>query len=100
MAQRAGSYTLSSEADADVEQIARDSLEKWGLPQVERYISGMHESFERLSEFPRMGRDASGVRNGYKRMEVGSHVVFYLRRGADILIVRVLHQRMLHESYL
>lgn len=75
-AQRVGSYTLSNEADADVEQIARDSLKRWGLPQAERYIFGLHDAFERLSEFPRMGRNASGVRNGYMRMEVGSHTVF------------------------
>jgi len=95
-----GSYTLSNEADADIEQIARDSLEKWGLPQAERYIFSLHEAFERLSEFPRMGRDASSVRSGYMRMEVGSHTVFYLQVDADILIVRVLHQRMLPDDYL
>jgi plasmid stabilization system protein ParE len=35
------------------------------------------------------------VRNGLRRFEVGSHVVFYNSGTEDILIIRVLHQRML-----
>ncbi len=72
----------------------------WGVPQAERYILSLHEAFERLSELPHMGRDASGVRSGYMRVEVGSHTVFYLQVDAGILIVRVLHQRMLPDNYL
>ena len=88
------SYTLSGEADADIEGIAQDSLQRWGLAHTEKYILGFHEAFQRLAEFPDIGRNASYIRSGYMRMETASHSVFYRKTEGGLLIVRVLHQRM------
>jgi toxin ParE1/3/4 len=89
-----GNYTLSREADADIESIAEASLRQWGLTSAEKYILGLHETFQMLVEFPDLGRDASHIRPGYRKIETASHSVFYRKIGADVLIVRVLHQRM------
>lgn len=43
------------------------------------------------------GREAGAVREGYATYRTGSHVVFFRRvddGGADIEIVRILHERM------
>jgi toxin ParE1/3/4 len=89
-----GSYTLSGEADADIENIAEDPLRQWGLAQAEKYVLGLHETFMMLVEFPDLGRDASDIRPGYRKIESASHSVFYKRTEDGVLIVRVLHQRM------
>jgi toxin ParE1/3/4 len=94
MARGIGSYTLSRKADADVQDIAEESVKRWGLARAEQYILALHEAFERLAKFPNLGRDASEIRPGYLRMESGSHSVFYRKTKSGVLIVRVLHERM------
>lgn len=89
-----GSYTLSGEADADIETIAEASLQQWGLVAAEKHILGLHAALQRLAEFPDLGRDASPIRSGYRRIEIASHSVFYRKTADGVLIVRVLHQRM------
>ena len=69
-------------------------MKRWGLARAEQYIHALHEAFERLAEFPNLGRDASDIRPGYLRMGSGSHSVFYRKTERGILIVRVLHERM------
>jgi toxin ParE1/3/4 len=95
-----GSYALSGEADADIENIAEVSLQQWGLVRAERYILELHDAFRRLADFPDLGRDASLVRFGYRKIEVAGHSVFYRRVEDSVLIVRVLHQRMDFERHL
>ena len=89
-----GSYTLSQKADDDIMHIARASVQQWGLARAERYILNLHEAFERLAEFPDMGRAVDEIRPGYLLMESASHVIFYRKTETGILIVRVLHERM------
>ena len=93
-------YTLTEEADSDVERIARDSVDKWGWTQAERYVSQLHHAFETIAQFPGIGRDVSHLRDGYLRFEHASHSVFYRRMEGGILIVRILHSRMLAELHL
>ena len=51
--------------------------------------------FQQLAASPTKGRDCSDVRHGYRKITVGSHVVFYRqKRNDEIEIVRVLHGRM------
>ena len=88
------SYTLSQKADYDILYIARTSVQQWGLARAERYILSLHEAFERLAEFPDMGRNADEIRPGYLQMESASHAIFYRKTETGILIVRVLHERM------
>ena len=89
-----GSYTLSQKADDDILSIARTSVQQWGLARAERYILSLHEAFERLAEFPAMGRNADEIRPGYLQIESASHAIFYRKIETGILIVRVLHERM------
>jgi len=39
------------------------------------------------------------VRRGLRRMEHGRHVIFYRRDTRDIIVTRVLHQRMLPDRH-
>ncbi len=89
-----GSYALSGAADADILYIARDSLKHWGPARAERYILGLHETFERLADFPDMGRTVDEIRPGYMRMDSLSHSIFYRKTETGILVMCVLHERM------
>ncbi len=93
-------YSLSVEADRDIEDIVRFTVDRWGWPQAERYTSGLHSTFGTLARFPALGRSIDHVRAGYRRLEYGSHSVFYREQTGGVLIVRVLHRRMPAEGRL
>ncbi|MBN8873731.1 MAG: type II toxin-antitoxin system RelE/ParE family toxin [Rhodospirillales bacterium] len=89
-----GDYRLTVAAENDIRAIARDSLQRWGIPRAEAYVLGLHETFGRLAAFPGLGRSADDLRPGYFRLESGRHVVFFVKQTSGVLIVRVLHERM------
>jgi toxin ParE1/3/4 len=95
------SFSLTNRAIADVLEIGRYTEEHWGQVQRDRYLTLLDESFSSLAQNPDQGLDCSDIKTGYKRKNVGSHVIFY-RQIADnkIQIVRVLHGRMDYASHL
>lgn len=93
-------YVLSKEADDDILQIGRDSIDRWGWDRTERYLEDLHHAFETLAEFPALGKGADHIREGYRRFESGSHSVFYREMEFGVLIVRILHNRMMPKIHL
>ncbi len=71
-----------------------------GFARAEKYILGLHQTFRMLADFPDLGRDASHIRAGYRKIETASHSVFYRKTDYGVLIMRVLHQRMDFVRYL
>lgn len=92
-------YTLTKAADADLAEVARFTVERWGYRQAETYLLAFDDAFQWLAASPDTGRPFM-EREGYFRYETGSHVVFYRKQASGILIVRVLHQRMEPRRYL
>ena len=93
-------YRLTLEADRDIEEIARESIKRWGWERAETYVADLHRAFDLLSTFPELGRNIGHVRPGYRRLERGSHVIFYMRADGGVLIVRLLHRRMESRKHL
>ncbi|MFS3137654.1 type II toxin-antitoxin system RelE/ParE family toxin [Gluconacetobacter sacchari] len=94
------SYTLSGEADSDVQGIIALSIRNWGWARAERYILELHAAFETLATYPDMGVDVGDLRSGYFRFVHDSHAVFYRKTDDGIFVVRVLHQRQEPKHYL
>jgi len=88
-------YRLTVEAHSDLVEIALYTQDRWGERQEEAYISQLYDRFAALSDNPLLGRPCDDVRPGLRRVEEGSHVVFFERDGDEVLVVRVLHERML-----
>ena len=88
------SYTLSVRADSDIEEIARSSAAEWGRERAEAYILALHNTCLTLAAFPELGRDSGHIREGYRRIGSGSHIIFYRVESDEVLVVRVLHQSM------
>lgn len=93
-------YRLSREADRDIEDLARFTADRWGFAQAETYLVGLHEAFEALATFPELGRRVDHLRAGYRRLERGSHSIYYVVSAEGVTIVRVLHGRMRPEGRL
>lgn len=91
------SYRYSKLARLDLIEIGDYTLDQWGVEQTLRYIGSLEDCFQRIAENPGIGRQCDRIREGYRRIEHGKHVVFYRIDSEGILILRILHQRMLPE---
>ena len=87
-------FVLSPAAQADLEDIWRYSVERWSPAQAERYVLAIRGACDDLASGVQAGQDADDIRDGYRKLRVGSHVLFFRRSGAVIDVVRILHQRM------
>ncbi len=87
-------YRLSRKAESDIGDIARYTIEQFGIEQARTYRDSMIACFQSLAENPGIGRKVDKIREGYRRFDHRSHVIFYKSDGQDMLVVRVLHKRM------
>ena len=86
---------FSPAAKDDLSAIWDYTVHNWGVAQAERYILGIREACEALAEGRRKGSNADNIRPGYRKLSVGSHVLFFrVMGGGEIDVVRILHQRM------
>ncbi len=95
-----GSYRLSRRAKADLISIYRWSEEMFGRGQADRYAARLTEVFALIAAFPGLGYSADHVKRGLRRIDVGSHAVFYRKTASGVLILAVLHQRMRPDLHL
>jgi toxin ParE1/3/4 len=87
-------HVLTPAAQADLEDIWRYSVQQWSFAQAERYIRAISDACEDLASGAQKGQDAGDIRAGYRKLKVGSHILFFRWAGDTIDIVRILHQRM------
>lgn len=88
-------FTLTNLAKADLKEIAKFTQHRWGREQGDLYLQMLDVSFQQLADNPLKGKDCSDIRIGYRKFNVGSHVIFYRQTLADTIeIVRVLHGHM------
>jgi toxin ParE1/3/4 len=79
--------------------IGHYTFHKWGKAQAARYIGELEVCCQTLADNPALGRLCDDVRPSLRRHEHGRHVVFYRQGRGDILISRILHQRMLPDRH-
>jgi len=89
-----GKFHLTNRAVTDLSDIADFTIQSFGIEQARFYRDGLNNCFEILADNPHLGRSAAELAPNLKRSEYQSHVVFYVPRNTDILIIRILHQRM------
>lgn len=87
-------FTLTRQADADLDGIARYTLSQHGNQQCALYLDELETSFELLAQYPDMGRACDEIKSGLRKHEHERHVVFYAQKPYGIRILRVLHERM------
>jgi toxin ParE1/3/4 len=85
-------------AEADLLDVGLYTRRTWDQRQCDRYLRELEERCYQLANDPKRGRPCDEIRPGLRRIRVGKHVVFYREEPGDILVSRVLHERMLPES--
>lgn len=86
-------YRLTREAEADVIEIAKRGLDRWGPGQAQIYHNGLFELFDLIASTPAMARQRTELTPPVRVQRYKAHLVIYLIDDEGVLIVRVRHGR-------
>jgi toxin ParE1/3/4 len=81
-------FELSKRARDDIKNIARYTLENFGLAQTEEYLDGLYRSFELLTDNPKLGREWTA---GRRRYIYRMHHIYYRLREGSVFITHIRH---------
>lgn len=89
-------FKISKEAEKDLEYIWNYTYSTWSIAQADRYLNLIFNEIDYLCNHPKSGKDFSYIREGYLRVKVKSHFIFYKINTIEdyIEVIRILHQRM------
>jgi toxin ParE1/3/4 len=83
-------FELSQRARSDVKNIIRYTLDNFGSAKTDEYLDGLYNTFELLTENPKLGREWT---RGRRRCVYRSHYVYYRVAGDRIFITQIRHSR-------
>ena len=86
--------TIRPAARQDIAAIWRYTAATWDVPQADAYVTAFDDAIMRLASKPGSVPRCDWIRPGYRRLKAGSHYVFARIEGDQVIIVRVLHERM------
>jgi toxin ParE1/3/4 len=87
-------YRLRPNAEKDMDEVWHYTYRSRSEVHADRYIDDLFDAFERLVQTPQLGQKAFAVSEGYRRLRVNHHLIFYRTMETDsIEVVRILHER-------
>ena len=92
-------YVLSPMAEEDLEDIWAYTAREWSAKQAENYTNDIIDMFEDIASGSQNGRPVL-VRDGYRKVLIGGHAIYFRRDDGMIAIVRILDQSMDVERHL
>ncbi|MEI9980970.1 MAG: type II toxin-antitoxin system RelE/ParE family toxin [Edaphobacter sp.] len=91
---------FSRRAEFDLQAIDDYTIQTWSEDQADLYLGRLRGFCAKLAETPDIGRLWNPQREGLRRIEQGSHVVFYRKTRDGVLITRILHRSMLPDNHI
>ena len=82
---------ISPAARNDLREIRAHSKSAFGAQTAFAYMEGMRAIFALLRDRPMIGPAESDLHIGLRGFRYRSHRIYYLRKGDDVVIVRILH---------
>ncbi|MDL2263115.1 type II toxin-antitoxin system RelE/ParE family toxin [Synergistaceae bacterium OttesenSCG-928-I11] len=98
---RMAEYTILAQARKHISGIRDYTVENWGGDQAKNYLAEMNVVFDFLAQNPDVGANRSDdLKPGIMSFVYRSHVIYYRKSRANIVIVAVLHQSMVPQKHL
>ena len=91
---------LSPKAKSDLNSIWDYTADKRGLEQAETYIRELWDKLQPVSTNLSSSTEIDDIREGYRKIRSGSHVIFFKATEINIDVIRILHQRMDFDRHL
>jgi toxin ParE1/3/4 len=88
-------YLLSVRASEDIRNIAKFSIEKFGILQADIYRIGLTSFLNDLGKTPEIGREYIAIKGRMlSRFRFKAHTIFYHPVDGKIFVVRILGNKM------
>ena len=81
-------FELTNAAKADLKNIALYTQKEWGREQRNLYIKQFDNAFHMLTDTPLVGKACDNIKTGYKKLPIGSHVIFY-KKGTNLSLIHI-----------
>ncbi len=88
------SYRLTPDAQADLIEIRRYTLEQWGEIQSKKYLSELRQTIRLLSEAPAIGKQRPDIGSDIYSFPSASHLLYYTLSKQQLIVFGVLHKSM------
>lgn len=85
---------LRPEARRDLADIWRYTRQTWGPEQAFAYTADIRAAIERVANQPELGSDRGHIRDGLRKITVGSHAIYYFHDERTLRVSRIFHNRM------
>ncbi|MBX9859486.1 MAG: type II toxin-antitoxin system RelE/ParE family toxin [Sphingomonas sp.] len=85
---------IRESARRDIAEIWNYTAVTWDVQQADAYVAAIDDAIMRVASNPDSVPRCDWIRRGYRRLKAGSHYVFARIEGDNVIIVRVLHERM------
>ncbi len=93
-------YRLAPDAQSDLIDIRRYTVEQWGMAQSQKYLSELRQTIRLLVETPALGKSRLDVGESVLSFPYASHVIYYMIHERQLLVFGVLHKRMVPVNHL
>lgn len=93
-------YVFAPAAHDDLVSIYLYTFERWNRDQADIYAARIIERCEQLAAGTLKGKRMPELSGRYLKASVGSHFIVCRHEGDNLVIVRILHQRMDIPSHL
>ncbi len=89
-------YHLTNKAVEDLSNIWEYTVDTWSERQADDYYNMLIASCQKITENPQLfGLKYEEIAEGLHGYRANKHIIFYrILADEDILIIRILHQRM------
>lgn len=94
MSSRKLHLVLTRLARQDLYDLLQYSLLEWGPEQRDRYADALAQGFDRLRDFPAIGKTYAELPTAIRTHLVEHHNVVYTVRGGTVRVLRIVHRRM------
>jgi len=81
-------------ARLDLDEIWFYTFKNWSENQANKYQDELHFGFQDIFHDPDIGQPVNQIKKGYRRLKINSHYIFYKMLRKEIVIVRILHEKM------
>jgi toxin ParE1/3/4 len=88
------SLRLAKPAKKDLQLMAEYTKREWGEAQKRKYLGVIQQSFKDLAISSVSGKSRDDVAKGLYCYSIQKHLIFYRETRHELVILRVLHQRM------
>ena len=93
-------FRLTVDAQSDLIEIRRYTLEKWGSEQSQKYLAELLKTVSILSENPLIGKEREDISNKVFSFPHLSHVIYYLVHDGQLIVFGLLDKAMVPQNHL